>query len=466
MKKLFFLLVFIVSFILWIFYINFEKFENKYLFVNNVYDWVSSIDRHKETVFISKDRAIKLVYVDNDYNKTILFFPSTYGNILLQEDKVKYFYSLWYNVLMPIYSEYQILHKKDFIKELNYSIDKFVEDYLLDKDKLIIVWEKFWGYFAVWYTRFLKNPKTILISPVKDTKSYFESNVTWLFHNFYWYNSLEILNLINRYSSDLLLVCWEINRLGCSTVEEVYKNSKSKNKEIIKIIWGSWDILNWYSKWLAAYIDDFIIWNTAPKNLEVKNNQVNLNDLFDFYTDDSITKFLNNMVSFNELSYIPSDLEIMEYDYYDTSKKMEISWVANAALKKMSRDFYEKFWIKIKVVSAYRSYVYQKRIKDRWCPDNLCSKAWYSEHQSWLAVDFFEATTNDDFMAKKDLRIYYWWLSENAHKYWFHNTYQKWLQVDWYDIEPWHWRYVWESFATYLKKNNMTFAEVYNKLDN
>ena len=93
-------------------------------------------------------------------------------------------------------------------------------------------------------------------------------------------------------------------------------------------------------------------------------------------------------------------------------------------------------------MSAYRSYLYQKGIKDRGCPDNLCAKAGYSEHQSGLAVDFFRASTQSDWNASARLSSYYSWLQKNAHTYGFHNTYQRGLEIDGYDIEPWHWRYV------------------------
>jgi LAS superfamily LD-carboxypeptidase LdcB len=52
-------------------------------------------------------------------------------------------------------------------------------------------------------------------------------------------------------------------------------------------------------------------------------------------------------------------------------------------------------------------------------------------------------------------------MKENAYRYGFHNTYQKWVKVDWYEIEPWHWRYLWISLAKKLYDENITFAEYY-----
>ncbi len=53
------------------------------------------------------------------------------------------------------------------------------------------------------------------------------------------------------------------------------------------------------------------------------------------------------------------------------------------------------------------------------------------------------------------------WLNENAHTYGFHNTYQKGREIDGYEIEPWHWRYLGVPLATYLKDQDITFGEFY-----
>ena len=185
---------------------------------------------------------------------------------------------------------------------------------------------------------------------------------------------------------------------------------------------------------------------------------------YDFTNDDSLQKFVNNKVSFNNKKYIPSDLEKLSWEYLLDAKNWQyLRHEALLNLQKMSKDFYENFQEKLKIVSAYRSYQYQVWIKSRWCSDLLCAKAWYSEHQTGLAVDLFEATSKDEFLSKADLSNYFDWLNKNAYKYWFTNSYQKWLKVDWYAIEPWHWRYVWEDLATYLSENNLTLAEFVQK---
>ncbi|MCH2189193.1 M15 family metallopeptidase [Candidatus Gracilibacteria bacterium] len=180
----------------------------------------------------------------------------------------------------------------------------------------------------------------------------------------------------------------------------------------------------------------------------------------DTTTDDSLYKFVHPDISFNEKSYIPENLVKINSEYvFDTKGYSTLRTEANEALQSMAKAFQQEFGIKLTVVSAYRSYAYQKGIKDRGCPDNLCAKAGHSEHQSGLGVDFFRATTQADWLNDPKLSQYFDWLSENAHLYGFHNTYQLGIEIDGYEIEPWHWRYMGAPLAGYLKDHNITFAQ-------
>lgn len=198
---------------------------------------------------------------------------------------------------------------------------------------------------------------------------------------------------------------------------------------------------------------------------------INLENIFDvtkinLYSDDSITKFVSNKVSFVKKDYIPEDLVDLKWKHIiDTKWYQQVRQVMLDSLEKLSLDFFAEFQADLKVVSAYRSYVYQKWIIDRWCSPEFCSMPWFSEHQSGLAVDFFEATSESEFLSKPDLKKYFEWLEKNAHKYWFHNSYQNWAEIDWYNIEPWHWRYIWVEMATYLKNKDITFTQYYKSIN-
>ena len=243
-------------------------------------------------------------------------------------------------------------------------------------------------------------------------------------------------------------------------IEEKFSFNISENNE--KIEKNTWEIFTWTveKSWTTLDLDE-----KEDKNQE-QNEKINFDNLpkYDLETDSSLQKFVTSTIPFNNISYVPQNLEKISSDFVFDTKwwNQTLVSVANEALQKMAEKFFNETWEKVSVVSAYRSYEYQVGIKSRWCPDNLCAKAWYSEHQTWLVVDLWSASSEKEWKTNKKLQKYFSWLNQNAHKFWFTNSYQKWVAVDWYEIEPWHWRYVWVELATYLKQKWLTFAEFYN----
>lgn len=200
--------------------------------------------------------------------------------------------------------------------------------------------------------------------------------------------------------------------------------------------------------------------SSKPDNKKIKISPIKKYDLI---TDSSVQKFVWQKVHFLNLKYSPTDLINLSWSNIKTSKTIKLRKVAYDSFILLSKNFYKKFKTSIVVVSWYRDYNYQVNIKKWWCLDNLCAKAWYSEHQTWLALDLFEATTNEQFLFNKKYSVYFDWLKINAPKYWFHNSYQKWEIIDWYEKEPWHWRFVWIDFAELLSKEKISLTEYYNK---
>ena len=263
-------------------------------------------------------------------------------------------------------------------------------------------------------------------------------------------------------SSSLLEQSEKTSRLDDEIVKEVVleNNTSQENKEIVKP-----EIIQQEESSIVEN-DQQKINITQPGTIPEINKSLNISwtsSAYDLYRDDSYEKFVGSKVPFFDLQYIPDDLVSFSSLYVtDTKWNWELRREAASELEKLSKSFYDEFWENIVVVSSYRSYLYQKWIKDRGCPDNLCAKAGYSEHQWWLAIDLWEATNNSEFLGKQHLKNYYEWLIKNAASFWYHNSYQKGLAIDGYDKEPWHWRYVWEELAIYLMKNNLTHTEFYN----
>lgn len=179
------------------------------------------------------------------------------------------------------------------------------------------------------------------------------------------------------------------------------------------------------------------------------------------HKDENIDRFVSKEFPLSQISYAPKDLELLTGASIDTAGRViYLRKEAVDALKRLSQDFEKEFKRPLVVVSGYRSANYQQRLWDLGrCTDTLCAPPWYSEHQLGLAIDIFEATTEKDYLANRAFARYLVWLQENAHKYGFHQSYQKGEKIDAYEVEPWHWRYLWIQLATELKKLDMTYTE-------
>lgn len=176
-------------------------------------------------------------------------------------------------------------------------------------------------------------------------------------------------------------------------------------------------------------------------------------------SDDDIQKFVWVGQPFKNVNYEPSDLVSLQwFSYISAQARHKLRAEAAENLERMANDFYAQFWTNIVIASAYRSYEYQKNSISESCKRSWrCAREWESEHQLWLAVDLREATNEEKFLSK--YQKYYDWLHDNAHLYWFHQSYQNWREIDGYYIEPWHWRYLGVDLSTKLREENITFTQ-------
>ena len=183
----------------------------------------------------------------------------------------------------------------------------------------------------------------------------------------------------------------------------------------------------------------------------------------DYYSDASFQKFLDDNHSLSQ-GYEASDIVKINSDF--TSNKF-----SNFSLRKKAAEMFEwmarafsnafEFKARLTINSAWRSQNFQYQLASN-CSAWRCAKPGTSEHEAGLALDLGVNGGNIKAWSGK----YYQRLVNNAHKYGFHNSYQKWMEVDGKIVEPWHWRYVWIDLATYLHEHNQTFAEYfYEKIE-
>ena len=177
----------------------------------------------------------------------------------------------------------------------------------------------------------------------------------------------------------------------------------------------------------------------------------------DFYSDYSLQKFLDDK---HPLSWnYEADVVRINSDF--TSNKSSDFYLrkeAAEAFASMARDFSNAFEFRAKLTinSARRSLAYQRKLAAN-CSNARCATPWTSEHEAWLALDLWVNGWNIKAWSGR----YYQRLLNNAYKYGFHNSYQKWMETDGKIIEPRHWRYVWVDLATILHDDSQTFTEYF-----
>ncbi len=126
------------------------------------------------------------------------------------------------------------------------------------------------------------------------------------------------------------------------------------------------------------------------------------------------------------------------------------------------------------LMSAYRGYnrqeyLYNKYVKEdgQEYADISSARPGFSEHQTGLSMDVLHVSnvasslTEANFQDSKE----YEWMVENAYKYGLILRYPKGMEeITGYMYEPWHWRYVGEDVATFMKENEIETLEEFHAL--
>lgn len=225
----------------------------------------------------------------------------------------------------------------------------------------------------------------------------------------------------------------------------------------------SWWIVFWWEvfPFLDNQLDIPWVYNPISGYYEQKNEEEIMKEIvanMDYFSDSSFQRFLDDKHPLS-WSYEANDIVRINSDF--TSNKSSDYYLrkeASEAFESMARAFSNAFGFKARLTinSAWRSQVYQRKLAAN-CSTSRCAKPWTSEHEAWLALDLWVNGWNIKAWSWK----YYQWLVDNAHLYWFHNSYQRWMDIDGKMVEPRHWRYLWIDLATVLHNNNQTFTEYF-----
>jgi LAS superfamily LD-carboxypeptidase LdcB len=181
-------------------------------------------------------------------------------------------------------------------------------------------------------------------------------------------------------------------------------------------------------------------------------------------TDPELLKKYSKVYFLNE-NYIPARLSAIDSRYLYDAKKPQL-FVAEALPRLHAMLIAaENAGVKLEVVSAYRSFSEQAAVKSGYKvtygsgANQFSADQGYSEHQLGSTVDL---TVPDRApFVRFDTTEAYAWLLGNAHRYGFVLSYPK--GNEYYQFEPWHWRFVGVRLATYLHDTKKNFYDLDQK---
>lgn len=187
-----------------------------------------------------------------------------------------------------------------------------------------------------------------------------------------------------------------------------------------------------------------------------------------FYTNPKLSNRLNSIdILVNKYNYLPSNFIPNNLVITDEYSKGNIKLVSEVydAFKKMANDA-KKENLNIRIISAYRSYDYQKNLYNNYLKndtqevvDTYSARPGFSEHQTGLAIDIDNIVLSYD---KFHLTQEFGWMKNNCYKYGFILRYDIDKEnITGYKYEPWHYRYVGIKISEYIYRNNITFEEYY-----
>jgi D-alanyl-D-alanine carboxypeptidase len=236
----------------------------------------------------------------------------------------------------------------------------------------------------------------------------------------------ELENKISEREQELLLIQEEKERLEQelgSTIEELEENEEvlddldKRNKEILELITIDKELLQKYSK-----------------------------------------------VSFLNEHYSPTKVSSIDKEFWiNDSKLIDVSSRIKNHLEDLLEDAKDDD-VDIRVASGYRSFGTQSSLKASYLiqygsgANTFSADQGYSEHQLGTAVDFTSPEISNGLTISFETTEAFEWLEDNAWKYGFILSYPEGNQY--YQYEPWHWRFVSKDLARYLKNEDIGFYDM------
>lgn len=178
-------------------------------------------------------------------------------------------------------------------------------------------------------------------------------------------------------------------------------------------------------------------------------------------TDRELLQKYSKVYFLNE-NYVPDSLSLVDKEYiYSGKESIELHSRILPFFYAMVDDATDD-GVSIILVSGYRSFYQQASIKGNYTvlygsgANQFSADQGYSEHQLGTAIDI----TSDEVAPFVDFDTIetYQWMVDNAYQYGFVLSYPP--DNNYYQYEPWHWRFVGVLLATYLYETDQYFYDL------
>lgn len=180
-------------------------------------------------------------------------------------------------------------------------------------------------------------------------------------------------------------------------------------------------------------------------------------------TDEELLQKYSKIFFLNE-HYTPVKLSEIDEDFWANPNK---PMVVNSKIKKHLENLLEEAKdddVDLQILSAYRSFGTQASLKYNYLitygsgANTFSADQGYSEHQLGTTVDFTTPELGSNLSVQFENTDAFKWLTENAYKHGFVMSYPKGNQY--YQYEPWHWRFVSKDLARELKRKEIGFYDM------
>lgn len=214
------------------------------------------------------------------------------------------------------------------------------------------------------------------------------------------------------------------------------------------------DNLERYLNYSKIDADNAIVYVNIGLDNDYYENVEKITDQYDILV-------LVNKYHYLDKSYVPNDLETINFKYQWLGRSNTLRKEARIAFEKMCEDAI-KDNIYLYAGSGYRSYNTQLSLYNTYVKrdgfkeaETYSARAGYSEHQTGLAMDI---ANKSGFISDGDKE--YTWLLENSYKYGYILRYPEGKeQITGYMKEEWHYRYVGTEVAKNIYNQKITYDE-------